>query len=81
MLQLGLHPEREGEELAVKNSVFNRGKSEYDFWWLAVEYPDLDKELRREYTFSFNVINQVFILTSKGEVSSHVNCSIVIVWF
>ena len=70
MLYLGLHPER--GNLAVKNEVFQRGDNMWGFWWLDVEYPDFDEKLRREYTFSFDVINQAFILSCKGEVSSHV---------
>ena len=71
MLYLGLHPERT-KNLAVKNEVFKRGDHMWGFWWLNVEFPDFDEELRREYTFSFDVIKQAFILTCKGEVSSNV---------
>ena len=67
VLQIGLHPER-SENLAVRNEVFKRGHSMWGFWWLDVEYPDSDKELRREYTFSFDVIKHALVLQCKGKV-------------
>ena len=72
VLQIGLHPERT-ENLAVRNKVFKRGDNMWGFWWLDVEYPDFDEELRREYTFSFDVIKQALVLQCKGEVSNASN--------
>ena len=68
VLRIGLHPERT-ENLAVRNEVFKRGDNMWGFWWLDVEYPDFDEELRREYTFSFDVSKQALFLMCKGGVS------------
>ncbi|KAL5254730.1 hypothetical protein ACHWQZ_G014237 [Mnemiopsis leidyi] len=68
VLLIGLHPE--SKELAVRNDLFKRGDNRWGFWWVKVDYPDLDGKFRREYIFSFNVTKQALVLTCGGDVST-----------
>jgi hypothetical protein len=49
-LVIGLHPEF--QNLAVRNSVFRRGKLAYTYRWVETTYPAADNSTR-EYSFQF----------------------------
>ncbi|KAL5254728.1 hypothetical protein ACHWQZ_G014235 [Mnemiopsis leidyi] len=67
ILDIGLHPEL--QRLAVKNEVFERGSENWGYHWVDGEYPNVNKDLEREYTFNFDVSNQTLVLTCEGESS------------
>ena len=70
ILDIGLHPEL--QRLAVKNEVFGRGSEDWGYNWVDEEYPNVNKDLEREYTFNFDVSNRTLVVTCEGEVSTQV---------
>jgi len=54
LLLIGLHPEWSGGALAIKNELFKRGKNQWDFQWVNVDFPARSENRQREYKITFS---------------------------
>merc|ERR1712176_156925 len=77
VLQIGLHPEWSGGSVAVRNSKFKRGKSQWGYQWVGTKYPGASSGMKREYDFEFRTTElavmcqgQVLITIPYNELTS-----------
>ena len=65
VLMVGLHPQR--GQVAVRNSVFQRGREQWGFKWVSADFPSRNQVGERSYIFEFN--ERDFLIWCSGEVS------------
>ena len=65
ILMVGLHPET--NQIAVRNSVFDRGESLWGYRWVPANFPDKNSDGEREYTFEFT--GTAFVVSCSNKVT------------
>ena len=65
-LLVGLHPEWQGGKVAIRNSVFKQGTSQWGYQWVSASFPASRANKVREYTFKFGLSE--FALLCEGNI-------------